>query len=233
MRVISAREINYQQQKSYIAMKNEIEIREASAGETFEHDFLGQGEVVVRREGHSRARHLFTLNGRTIGRLRWRGLRRAVYEAEGMTFYINVGALDRRISITTNDGNESVLIENSRSNPRREQMRIAMAEGDDFCLNRSCPGRFRSNEAIEVHKRFYRSNLLVFRFEAERRTQTTVRVEITSVMKWEARFLHRLLALVVCRIILERRHSGAKPLRIKEKSCPFTTTKRGHTRKRI
>jgi hypothetical protein len=214
-------------------MKNEIEIREASAGETFERDFLGQGEVVVRREGHSRVRHLFTLNGRTIGRLRWRGLRRAIYEAEGITFYINVGPLDRRISIATNDGNESFLIEKSRANPRREDMRIEMAEGDDFFLNRNCPGSFRSSESIEVHKRFYRSNLLVFRFDAERRTQTTVRVEITSVMKWESRYLHRLLALVVCRIILERRHSGAKPLRVKEKTCAFTTHKRGHGRRRV
>lgn len=214
-------------------MKNELEIREASAGETFEQDFLGQGEVVVRREGYSRARHVFTLNGRTIGRLRWRGSRRAVYEAEGVIFYINVGPLDRRISIATSDGNESFLIEKSPANPRREDMRIEMAEGDDFFLNRSRPGRFRSNEGIEVHKRFYRSNLMVFRFDAEHRTQTTVRVEITSMMKWESRYLHRLLALVVCRIILERRHSGTKPMRVKEKSCPFTTVKQSHGRRRM
>jgi len=214
-------------------MKNEIEIREASAGEIFEQDFLGQGEVVVHREGHSRARHLFTLNGQTIGRLRWRGLRRAIYEADGSTFYINVGPLDRRISITSDDGSESFLVERSRANPRREEMRVEMAEGDDFCVSHSCHSRARSGETIEVRKRFYRSNLLIFRFDAEHRTQTTVRIEITPVMKRESRFLHRLLALVACRIILERRHSGAQPLRVKEKSCPFTSVKHSRARRRM
>ena len=61
---------------------------------------MGEGEVVVRREGYSRAQHIYSLyNGRTIARLRWRGMRRAVYETDGFSFDINVGALDKRIAI--------------------------------------------------------------------------------------------------------------------------------------
>jgi hypothetical protein len=50
-------------------------------------------------------------------------------------------------------------------------------------------------------------------------------------MKWEARFMHRLLALIVSRIILERRHSGARPLRVKEKPRRFLSSARVRERK--
>jgi hypothetical protein len=188
----------------------------ATAGEVFERDFMGAGEVIVHRFGHSRAQHIFTVNGRTIARLRWRGLRRAVYEAEGAKWDINVGALDKRISIIPDDGAESFLIERSRANPNKEELRIEMAEGDNFCLRRSFDSRFRAEASFIVHKQFYCSRLLVFHFNMRRRTQTTARVVVNPVMKWESRFMHRLLALSVCRIILERRHSGSRPLREKE-----------------
>src|SRR5512132_2955243 len=83
------------------SMQVSVEILSAAAGETFERDFPDAAEILVRREGHSRARHLFTVNGRIIARLRWRGHRRAVYEADGLRFYINVGALDKKISLTS------------------------------------------------------------------------------------------------------------------------------------
>src|ERR687895_417723 len=101
-------------------MRTGVDILSAVAGETFERDFMGEAEVIVRREGHSRARHLFTVNGRVISRLRWRGMRQAVYEAEGMRFDINVTALGKRIAIISEDGGESFLVERSRANPRRE-----------------------------------------------------------------------------------------------------------------
>jgi hypothetical protein len=214
-------------------MQASIEILSATAGEAFERDFIGAGEVLVRREGHSRARHIFTINGRTVARLRWRGMRRAVYEAESLRLEINVGALDRRIAIVAEDGSESYLVERSRANPNREDMRIEMAEGDNFCLVRSWESRFRSEESIAVHKEFYASTLLAFHFETRRRTQTTARIEIRPVMKWEARFIHRLLALVVCRIILERRHSGSRPLRLKENPRRFASSSRVLNRKRM
>jgi hypothetical protein len=54
------------------------------------------------------------------------------------------------------------------------------------------------------------------------------------VMKWEARFVHRLLALSVCRIILERRHSGCRPQRVKEtKLRRFASSARVRERKRV
>ncbi len=211
-------------------MKAEIDLLSAVAGEVFERDFLGASEIVVRREGHSRARHLFLVDGRLIARLKWRGLRRAVYEADGERFYLSVGALDRRISITTADGSESLLIERARANPNQEDLRVEMAEGDDFCANRSCSSRRRGEESILVHKRFYQSTLLAFRFNTLRRTPTTVRIEIKPTMKWEARFLHRLLALLVCRIILDRRHSGAPLLKLKEKPCPLPMGRRKRRR---
>jgi hypothetical protein len=192
------------------------ETRISAAGEVFERDFIGECEVVVRREGHSRARHTFLVDGRIIARLRWRGMRRAVYEAEGVRFEIKVWALQRRISIVSEDGSESWLRERSRANPNRAGLRVEMAEGDNFRLMRSGDNRLRSQVSIKVHKQFYASTLLVFRFDKRRRTQTTTRVKVNAVMKWEARFIHRLLALVVSRIILERRHSGAPPVRIKE-----------------
>jgi hypothetical protein len=214
-------------------MQKGVQILSAAAGEAFERDFMGDGEVIVRREGHSRARHLFTKNGRTIARLRWHGHRRAVYEADGLRLDISVGALDRRITIIGEDGNESWLVERSRANPHREDLRAEMAEGDNFCLMRLLGSRFRAEESLVVHKEFYTSTLLVFHFEARRRTQTTVRIQVQPVMKWESRFIHRLLALTVCRIILERRHSGSKPLRVKEKARPFTSSRRVRERKRV
>lgn len=213
-------------------MQVSVEISSASAGEAFEREFIGQGEIIVRREGLSRARHLFTLNGRTIARLRWRGHRRAVYEADGLRFDINVNALGKRISIISEDGSESSLIERSRANPNREELRGEMAEGDNFFLMRSLDSRFRSEASFVVHKQFYASTLMVFHFNMRRRTQTTARIKVKSVMKWEARFMHRLLALIVCRIILERRHSGSQPLRIKEQPRGFASSARVRERKR-
>ncbi|HEU4390373.1 MAG TPA: hypothetical protein VFV34_21395 [Blastocatellia bacterium] len=203
-----------------------------AAGEAFERDFIGECEVVVKREGHSRARHTFTINGRSIARLRWRGLRQARYEADGMRYYITIGALQKRITIATDEGAESFLLERSRANPHREGQRVEMAEGDNFCLTRSWDSRLRSEVSLAVHKEHYKSTLMVFRFDNTRRTQTTVRVEISSTMRREARFVHRLLALVVCRIILERRHSGAQPLRIKEHPSRFASSARVRDRKR-
>ena len=186
------------------------------AGEVFEHDFMGAGEVIVQRVGYSRVRHRFMANGQRVGRLRWRGLRRAVYEAEGAKWYINVGALDKRISIISDDGSESFLVERSRANPNKEVLRVEMAEGDNFCLKRSWDSRLRREASFTVSKQFYASKLLVFHFNTGQRTQTTARIVINPVMKWEARFMHRLFALIVCRIILERRHSGSPRLRVKE-----------------
>lgn len=206
----------------------------AVTGEVFERDFMGAGEVIVLRLGHSRVQHVLTVNGHTIARLRWRGLRRAVYEAEGTRWDINVGALDKRISIISDDGGESSLVERSRANPNKEELRIEMAEGDNFCLMRSWDSRLRAEASFVVHKQFYCSTLLVFHFNMRRRTQTTARVVINPVMKWEARFLHRLLALGVCRIILERRRSGSRPLRVKEMRLRrFSSSSRVRERKRL
>lgn len=206
----------------------------AAAGEAFERDFLGSGEVIVQRVGQSRAQHTFTVNGRTVARLKWRGLRRAIYEVEGTKWYLNVGALDKRVSITSDDGSESFLIERSRANPNKEVLRIEMAEGDNFCLKRSCDSRLRAEASFVVNKQFYVSRLLVFHFNMHQRTQTTARVVINPVMKWEARFLHRLLALIVCRIILERRRSGSQRQRVKEiKPRRFASSARVRERTRM
>jgi hypothetical protein len=206
----------------------------AIAGEVFERDFMGAGEVIVQRVGHSRVEHVFLANGRTIARLRWRGLRRAVYEVNGTRWDINVGALDKRIAIISDDGSESFLVQRSRANPNKERLRVEMAEGDDFCLMRSWDSRFRAEASFIVNKEFYCSTLLVFQFNMRQRTQTTARIVVNPVMKWEARFTHRLLALIVCRIILERRHSGSRPLRIKEmKARRFASSARVRERKRM
>src|SRR5215469_15873443 len=142
-----------------------IETLRATAGETFERYFIGQGEIIVRREGHSRVRHIFTINDRVIARLRWHGLRRALYETEDARFYIGVSALGKRISITSEDGGESFLVERSRANPNKQQLRVEMAEGDNFRLERSWDSRFRSDTSFIIHKEFYTSTLLVFRFD--------------------------------------------------------------------
>ena len=210
-----------------------VDALDVAAGEIFEREFIGEGEVVVKREGHSRARHLFSAGDETIARLRWRGLRQAVYEAEGLRYYIAIGALQKRIAIISEDGGESFLLERSRANPRREELRVEMAEGDNFCVTRSWDSRLRSDVSLAVHKEHYKSTLMVFRFSTVRRTQTTVRVEISSTMRRESRFVDRLLALVACRIILERRHSGAQPLRIKEHPRRFASSARVRERKRV
>jgi len=214
-------------------MQRGVEILKLAAGLDFERDFLGEGEILVKREGYSRMRHLFTFKGRRIARLRWHGMRRAVYEADGMRFDINVGALERQISIVTDDGKESLLKERSRANPRKEEVRIEMAEGDNFCLTRSWDSRFRSDVSFAVHKEFYNSTLLVYRFNTLRRTQTTARITVEPNMKREARFMHRLLALIVCRIILERRRSGSHPLKTKEGPLRFSSSSRVRERKRV
>ncbi|HVF89527.1 MAG TPA: hypothetical protein VNH22_05635 [Blastocatellia bacterium] len=210
-----------------------IEIARSAAGEAFERDFMGGGEVIVRREGNSRARHLFITNNRTMARLRWQGLRRAVYEAGDERLEINVGALAKRIAVVSEDGSESFLIERSRANPNRAHLRVEMAEGDNFYLLRSWDSRFRSQVALTVQKEFYNSTLLAFNFDTIMRTQSTVRIEVKQTMKWESRFIHRFFALVVCRIILERRSSGSKPMRVKEKPRRFTSSARVRDRKHL
>ncbi|HSF23261.1 MAG TPA: hypothetical protein VLE20_03465 [Blastocatellia bacterium] len=205
----------------------------SAAGEVFERDFIGECEVVVHREGHSCARHTFRVNGLAIARLRWRGMRRAVYEADGVRFDINVRALERHISVISEDGSESWLRERSRANPNRAGLRVEMAEGDNFRLMRSLDRRFRSRVSIKVHKQFYTSTLLVFEYDKRRRTQTTTRIKVNAVMKWEARFVHRLLALIVSRIILERRQSGARPLRTKEEPRRFAAGPCAGRRRRL
>jgi len=213
-------------------MQAGIEILSAAAGEQFERDFMGAGEIIVMREGHSKAHHLFTVRGRTIASLRWRGMRRAVYVVDGRRYFVSVGSLDRKISITAEDGSESFLVERSRANPHREELRAEMAEGDNFCLMRTWDSRFRGLSSFTVHKQFYASTLLVFHFDTRRRSQTTARVEVKPVMRWESHFVHRLLALVVCRIILERRHSGSVRQRTKEPRG-FTSSARVRDRKRV
>ena len=206
----------------------------AAAGEVFERDFMGAGEVVVERVGHSRVQHVFTVNGRAIARLRWHGLRRAAYEVDGQKWDIKVGVLGKRISIISEEGGESFLVARSRANPNKEGLRIEMAEGDNFCLKRSWESRLRADASLVINKEFYCSKLLVFHFNMRHRTQTTARVLVNPVMKWEARFIHRLLALTVCRIILERRNSGSKPLRTKEmQDKRFASSARVRERKRI
>jgi hypothetical protein len=213
-------------------MQKGAEILRASAGEAYERDLLGQGEILVQREGYSRISHVFVQNRKTLARLKWYGMRRAVYEAEGIRYDINIGALAKRIRVVSEDGSESLLIERSRGNARQEDLRVEMAEGDNFCLTRSWNKRLRYDASLELHKAFYRSTLLVYRYDVKRRTQTTVRIMVKPTMKREAKFTHRLLALVVCRIILERRKSGARPHRIKEKQDHFVAGPRGRERKR-
>ncbi|MGA9769527.1 MAG: hypothetical protein WBV94_10835 [Blastocatellia bacterium] len=214
-------------------MQASVDILSAAAIEDFERDFMGEGEVIVRREGYSRAQHIFMVNGRTIARLRWRGMRRAVYEAEGFSFDIAVGALDKRIAIIAEDGSESFLVERSRANPNKAGLRVEMAEGDNFRLLRARESILRSEVSFAINKKFYASTLMIFRFDLERRTQTTARIEVRPVMKWEARFAHRLFALVVCRIILERRHFGSQPRRIKERPRRFISSDLVRNRKKI
>ena len=214
-------------------MQKGVQILSAASGEQFDRDFIGPGEIIVRREGHSRARHLFTVNGRTIARLRWRSLRRATYETDEARFELTVGALDKRISIVAEDGGESFLFERSRANPNREGIRVEMAEGDNFLLSRQRDSQLRSEVSFVVHKEFYNSKLLVCHFNTRWRTQTTVRIDVNPVMKWEARFMHRLVALIACRIILERRHSGSQPLKLKEHPKNFSSSSRVRDRKRV
>ena len=101
----------------------------AAAGEVFERDFMGASQVIVQRVGHSRAQHVFTVNGRTIARLRWRGSRRAVYEADGAKWDIIVGALDKRVSVIAEDGGESFLVERSRANPNKRRAACRDGQG--------------------------------------------------------------------------------------------------------
>jgi hypothetical protein len=150
-----------------------------------------------------------------------------------MRFDINVNALGKRISIISDDGSESSLVERSRANPNQEDLRGEMAEGDNFFLMRSLDSRLRSEASFVIRKQFYASTLLVFHFDMRRRTQTTARIEVRPVMKWESRYIHRLLALTVCRIILERRHSGSQPLRVKERPHGFASSARVRERKRV
>ena len=109
---------------------------------------------------------------------------------------------------------------------------MEMAEGDNFCLTRSWNHRLRHEAVLELHKAFYASTLLVYRYDVKQRTQTTVRIVVKPTMKREAKFAHRLLALVVCRIILERRKSGARPHRIKERQDHSISSAPARERKR-
>jgi hypothetical protein len=213
-------------------MQKGAEILRASAGEAYERDFVGEGEILVQREGYSHIRHIFVHHGKTLARLKWYGMRRAVYEAEGVRYDISIGALAKRIRVISEGGSESLLLERSRGNARQEDLRVEMAEGDNFCLTRSRNNRLRHESVLELHKAFYASTLLVYRYDVKQRTQTTVRIMVKPTMQREAKFAHRLLALVVCRIILERRKSGAHPHRIKERQDHFVFGAPARERKR-
>lgn len=197
-------------------MRTSAEILKAAADQLPDPDFLDDKEIDVRREGYSRARHLFVAGGRTVARLRWRGRRRALYDSDGMRLEIAVGPLDRKISAVSSDGARSVLTEGSRANPHREDLRIEMAEGDNFCLTKKLGKRLRTMQCFDVYKEFSNCSLMALSFDGSRRSQTAVTIRFNEDIRGETRFVHRLLALIVCRIILDRRHSGLPRIRKKE-----------------
>ena len=107
-----------------------------------------------------------------------------------------------------------------------------MAEGDNFQLLRGL-GAVSDQKLLSIVIKSSTPRRCSFYFDTRRRTQTTVRIEVRPVMKWEARFVHRLLALVVCRIILERRHSGAQPIRVKERPRGSVGGSRSRSRRQL
>ncbi|MGH9761854.1 MAG: hypothetical protein ACREDR_22780 [Blastocatellia bacterium] len=185
-------------------------------GRPLDRDFVEEGELLVRREGFSRARHSFALNGNRLGRLRWRGLRRAEYEGGEARYDIYVGALEKGVRLISQSGGESRLIERSRPNKRGEGLRIEMAEGATFCMSEARGVRGRLTAAVVIRKAFQTTDLLVCSYETRRRTQTTLRIVVTPDMKRESRFFHRIIALVACWVILERRRQGGQPMKRKE-----------------
>lgn len=183
-------------------------------------DFIDGGEVLVEREGYTRSRHSFTINGEWLADLSWRGRRRAFYRNERKRYEISVGPLQKLVRIISDDGKESQLIERSRTRQRARRLRIEMAEGANFCLFEKASRGPRQPATILVRKPFETLVLVECSYQIQERTQTTVRITIKPGMKGEERYLHRIMALITCWIILQRRRSGLKPHRIKEQERP-------------
>ena len=110
----------------------------------------------------------------------------------------------RKIRAVEQDGQLSKLIIPSNHNYTRRDLNIRMHNGDDFIVRRRRFDRWGASR-LEVRKRHYLNSVLVFHFDSDD-PGSTILVDVERLMRWEMAHFHRLLALVVTRIGLERRH---------------------------
>jgi hypothetical protein len=177
----------------------------AGLGAYFETDFCGEGRIKVVRKGRSRAHYLLKLNGTDIAELCWRGPRRVRYTTleDRAHFDMKIGPMKRKIRGVDADGKLSRLIIPSNRDLGRRDLRAQMYNGDNFFVHRHHVNRWGGCR-FEVHKQHYPNNVLVFHFDTED-PASPILVDIAKLMRWEMQHFHRLLALVITRICLERR----------------------------
>ncbi len=168
-------------------------------------DFCGPGRIKVVPKGRYHPVYSLRLNGKEIADLAWHGPRRVRYTVrpDGDRIDMKVGHMKRKIRAVDIDGRLSRIMVSSNRHLGRRNLRLQMADGDNFVvtrgrLDRWCTARF------DVRKEHYVNSLLVFHFNSED-PSAPILIDVERLMRWEMPHFHWLLALVTARISLERR----------------------------
>ncbi len=172
-----------------------------------EEEFCGRGRIRVVRQGRYHPTYSLMFNGQQLSELHWEGRRRMQYSVEATRAHydLTIGHMQRKIRAVDTDGRISKILVSSNNVVRRE-MRLQMADGDNFILKRSTIDRWGGCR-FEVRKQHYLNNVLVFNFNPED-VSAPILIDVERLMRWEIRHFHILLALVTARIGLEYRLNG-------------------------
>lgn len=173
-----------------------------------EEDFCGRGRVKVVRKGRYHPTHCLIFNNEEIADLTWERRRRLRYTIASTRFHYDlvIGHMERKIKVVDEDGHTSKLLVGPNNSSLRRDMRVQMADGDNFFVKRSPVDRWGGCR-FEVRKQHYLNNVLVFNF-TPRDHDSPILIDVERLMKWEIRHFHPLLALVTARIGLEYRLNG-------------------------
>lgn len=168
-----------------------------------EMDLCGHGRITVDRYGRRRPEYRLMCDGELLATLLWCGPRRlryTVFRSEDSMDLI-VGPRKRRIHAIERNGRTSRIIINSNKNLARHDISLQTYDGANFFVLRQCADRW-GTVRFEVHKQFYPHNLLVFRYD-ERDAAAPIQIDVERLMRWEIKHFHRMIALVLSRIVLE------------------------------
>lgn len=159
-----------------------------------------KGEIIVERYGLLHPKYRFIHKDKEIAALDWRRKRLGCYEAKDIRLVLQVGQMGRSISAKDDASQLSYLAIKRSLDPRRAKMLINLTNNDTFIVSQKqlSPTEF----SLEVSKKHYVTTIIEFRFALElHRTRVATKIEVSSIMRWEAKHFHHLVALVMARIV--------------------------------